>query len=142
MICDYYLVRKGYLELKELYDGRKSGPYYFTGGFNWRAYVAYICGILINVVGFAGEIGREVPIGATYIYRINFFCGFGVAMGVYWLCCHFFPIPATSKRWMEVGDEIDEIRVAYDSNLSQQEDYDEERSTGGKPRPVDEPKHF
>jgi NCS1 family nucleobase:cation symporter-1 len=142
MICDYYLVRKGYLEIKELYDGRKSGPYYFTGGFNWRAYVAYICGILINVVGFAGEIGREVPIGATYIYRINFFCGFGVAMGVYWLCCHFFPIPATSKRWMEVGDEIDEIRVAYDSNMSQQEDYDEERSTGGKPRPVDEPKHF
>lgn len=141
MVCDYYLVRKGYLEIKELYDGRKSGPYYFTGGINWRAYAAYIAGILINVVGFAGEIGRDVPIGATYIYRINFFCGFGVSMSVYWLCCHFFPVPATSKRWMEVGDEIDEIRVAYDSN-SQQEDYDEERSTGGKPIPGDAPKNF
>lgn len=141
MISDYYFVRKGYLEIKELYDGRKSGPYYFTFGFHWRAYVAYIAGILINVVGFAGEVGQDVPIGATYLYRVNFFCGFGVAAGVYWLCCHFSPIPATSDRWMEVGDEIDDIRVAYDSN-SQQEDYDEERSTGGKPRPVDEPKHF
>jgi NCS1 family nucleobase:cation symporter-1 len=141
MVCDYYIVRKGYLEIKELYDGRKSGPYFFTGGFNWRAYAAYICGILINVVGFAGEIGRDVPIGATYLYRVNFFCGFGVSCGVYWLCSHFFPVPATSDRWMEVGDEIDDIRVAYDSN-SQQEDYDEERSTGGKLKTVDGPKNF
>lgn len=133
MVCDYYLVRKGYLELKELYDGRKSGPYYYTAGVHWRAYVAYISGILINVVGFAGEIGRKVPIGATYLYRVNFFCGFGVAMGMYWLLCKISPIPATSDRWMEVGEEIDELRVAYDSN-SQQEDYDEERTTdsGGK----------
>ncbi|KAK0391386.1 hypothetical protein NLU13_0886 [Sarocladium strictum] len=141
MVCDYYLVRKGYLELKELYDGRKSGPYYFTLGCNWRAYAAYICGILINVVGFAGEIGQEVPIGATYLYRLNFFCGFGASMAVYWLCSHFFPVPATSKRWMEVGEDIDDLRLAYDSN-SQQEDYDEERFTGGAPKAADEQKHF
>lgn len=67
MCCDYYLVRKGYLEVKELYDARKTGPYFFTFGINWRAYAAYIGGILINVVGFAGAVGRDVPAGATYI---------------------------------------------------------------------------
>jgi NCS1 family nucleobase:cation symporter-1 len=42
MCADYYIVRKGYLEIKELYDARKTGPYYFTYGVHWRAYVAYM----------------------------------------------------------------------------------------------------
>ncbi len=73
IISDYYFVRKGYLEVKELYSARKSGPYFYFYGVNWRAYVAYIAGILVNVVGFAGAIkattGGSVPIGAQYIYK-------------------------------------------------------------------------
>lgn len=116
IICDYYFVRKGYLEVKELYDGRKTAPYYFTWGIHWRAYAAYIAGILINVVGFAGAVGTPVPIGATYIYNVNFFAGFIVSGAVYWILCHFFPIPAVSDKWMEVGDTIEDLRVAYDSD--------------------------
>ncbi|PKS11730.1 hypothetical protein jhhlp_001718 [Lomentospora prolificans] len=115
MISDYYFVRKGYLDVKELYDARKTGPYYFTFGIHWRAYAAYISGILINVVGFAGAIGRDVPIGATYLYNVNFFGGFIVSSGMYWILCTVFPIPAVSEKWMEVGDAIDEVYVAYDS---------------------------
>lgn len=113
MISDYYFVRKGYLEIKELYDARPTGPYFFTFGVHWRAYVAYIAGILINVVGFAGAIGRDVPAGATYIYNLNFFCGFIVSSAVYWGLCKISPIPGCSDHWMEVGDEIDDVRLAY-----------------------------
>lgn len=116
IICDYYIVRRGYLEVKELYDERKTGPYYYTWGIHWRAYAAYIAGILINVVGFAGAVGRKVPIGATYIYNVNFFAGFLVSGGVYWLLCHFFPIPAVSDKWMEVGGRFEDLRAAYDSD--------------------------
>ncbi|KAL8411426.1 hypothetical protein RB596_000900 [Gaeumannomyces avenae] len=122
MISDYYFVRRGYLEVKELYSARKTSPYYFSYGIHWRAYAAYIAGILINVVGFAGQIGREVPIGATYIYRVNFFAGFIVSAGVYYLCCRFSPVPATSDRWMEVGDEIEDLRVAYDDGSDRPHD--------------------
>ncbi|KAK4233518.1 permease for cytosine/purines, uracil, thiamine, allantoin-domain-containing protein [Achaetomium macrosporum] len=115
MISDYYFVRRGYLEVKELYDARRAGPYYYTYGVHWRAYAAYIGGILINVVGFAGAVGTPVPIGATYIYNLNFFCGFIVSAGIYWGLCKAFPVPATSDRWMEVGDEIDDLRIAYDN---------------------------
>jgi NCS1 family nucleobase:cation symporter-1 len=66
MISDYYFVRKGYLQTRDLYSAQKTGPYYYTLGVHWRGYLAYICGILINVVGFAGAVGTEVPIGATY----------------------------------------------------------------------------
>jgi nucleobase:cation symporter-1, NCS1 family len=132
MLSDYYLVRKGYLQVKEMYDGRRSGPYYYMFGVNWRAYVAYIAGILINVVGFAGAIGTPVPDGAMYIYNLNFFCGVIVSSGVYYGLCRLSPVPATSDKWMEVGDEIDDLRLAYDSSGNSNLDYDEEKGIGGK----------
>lgn len=139
MICDYYFIRKGYLEIKELYDGRKSSPYYYTFGVHWRAYAAYISGILINVVGFAGAVGREVPIGAQYIYNLNFFSGFIVSSSVYFVLCKLFPVPATSDRWMEVGEELDDVRVAYGSS----EYVDEERESGiPSNKAAYDPKHF
>jgi NCS1 family nucleobase:cation symporter-1 len=128
MSADYYLVRKGYLNVKELYDARKTGPYFYTLGINWRAYAAYIAGILINVVGFAGAVGRDVPKGATYIYNLNFFCGFIVSSLVYWALCTVAPVPETSDKWLEVGDMIDDLHVAYDS---EEPGYDEEKVTAG-----------
>ncbi|KAM7184482.1 uracil permease [Rhypophila sp. PSN 637] len=125
MCSDYYLVRKGYLEVKELYDGRKSGPYYFTMGFNWRAYAAYIGGIIINVVGFADAVGTPgVPIGAVYVYNLNFFGGFIVSSLMYWGLSKLFPVPAVSETWMEVGDEIEDLRVAYNASGDSQEEGD------------------
>ncbi|KAL1638649.1 uracil permease [Diplodia intermedia] len=129
MICDYYIVRKGFLDVRQLYSGRKTGAYFFTAGFHWRGYAAYIAGILINVVGFAGAVGRDVPVGATYIYNVNFFAGFIVSSAMYWALCKISPIPATSEVWMEVGDEITDVRLAYDDRVS--DGYDEEVVTGG-----------
>lgn len=126
ILSDYYFVRKGFYQIKDLYSARKESPYYFWFGFHWRGYFAYIAGILINIVGFVGAIGRKVPIGAQYIYDVNFFCGFIVASGSYYLLCRFFPIPATSDRWNEVGDEILDVHVAYDAS----EVSDEENATG------------
>lgn len=144
MICDYYFVRKGYLQIRDLYSGKKTGPYFFTWGFGLRAYAAYIAGILINVVGFAGAIGREVPVGARHIYDLNFFAGFIVAASVYYVLCRIWPLDAVSKTWLEVGGEIDDIHVAYDAS-DNEANYDEEVMAGGNGKdPVDEvqSKHF
>jgi len=140
MICDYYIVRKGYLQIKDLYSGKKTGPYYYTLGFHWRGYAAYIAGILINVVGFAGAIGRDVPIGAKRIYDLNFFAGFLVASITYWALCKISPIPATSDVWMEVGDEITDISVAYTDSYADR--YDEEIMHGGDGKGVEASKNF
>ena len=113
IIADYYVVRRGYFQIRELYSARASGPYFYTLGFHWRGYAAYLSGILVNIVGFVGAIGRPVPAGASYIYNLNFFVGFIVSSGVYWGLCTLFPVQATSKTWMEVGDEIRNVSVAY-----------------------------
>lgn len=113
IICDYYVVRRGYYQIKDLYSARKTSPYYFAFGFHWRGYTVYICGILINIVGFVGAIGRPVPQGAKYIYNVNFFSGFLVSSITYWVLCKVSPIPACSEKWMEVRDEIRTVSVAY-----------------------------
>ncbi|KAH7351031.1 permease for cytosine/purines, uracil, thiamine, allantoin-domain-containing protein [Rhexocercosporidium sp. MPI-PUGE-AT-0058] len=122
IVIDYFFVRKGYLQVKDLYSAKKTGPYFFTFGCHWRGYAAYIAGILINIVGFVGAIGKEVPKGAQYIYNLNFFCGFIVAGSVYYLLCKFFPIPATSDVWMEVGDQVEDMSFAYDAGSEYGED--------------------
>ena len=127
IISDYYFVRRGYLQIRDLYSARKSSPYYYRLGVHWRGYISYIAGILINIVGFVGAIGRKVPVGAQYVYNLNFFCGFIVAAGTYYLLCRFFPIPATSDRWLEVGDEITDVSLAYTDS----DRYDEESAAGG-----------
>ena len=131
MLCDYYVVRKGYLQLKELYSAQKTSPYYYFLGWSWRGYAAYIAGILINVVGFVDAIGTEgpMPMGAVYIYRLNFFAGIIVSSGVYYLLCRFFPVPATSTTWYEAPEEADrQFSVVY----TEGEGFDEERYVGGE----------
>ncbi|KAJ5904327.1 Uracil permease [Penicillium tannophilum] len=113
MICDYYFVRRGFLDIKGLYSARKTDPYYYTYGFSWRAYAAYFSGILINIVGFVGQVGPKVPVGAQYIYNINYFSGVIVSGGMYWILCYFFPIPATSDKWHEVDIDYEDVSVAY-----------------------------
>ncbi|RVX69334.1 hypothetical protein B0A52_06929 [Exophiala mesophila] len=120
MVIDYYFVRKGYLEIRDLYNAERDGAYYGVFGFQWRGYVAYICGIVINVVGFAGAVGTDVPIGATYIYRLNFFAGFIVSGIVYYSLCRLFPVPALSPtgRWFEVGDRVRNPSLVYGSEVN------------------------
>lgn len=105
MASDYYLVRRGYLDVQSLYSAQKGGMYYGTFGFSWHGYAAYLCGILINIVGFAGTVGVNVPIGAKYIYDINYFSGFIVSGGVYWILTRVVPIPGTSDTWNEIPYE-------------------------------------
>ena len=47
-----------------------------------------------------------MPANGTVVYNINFFGGFIVSCGVYWLLCKIWKIPATSKTWREVDEDV------------------------------------
>jgi len=51
LLCDYYIVQKGKIDLKSLYTAERDGNYWYTYGVNWRAMVAYVVGAAINFVG-------------------------------------------------------------------------------------------
>ena len=134
-------MRKGYLNIKDLYSGDKHRPYYYTYGFSWRAYAAYIAGILINIVGFVGSVQsvngpQRVPKGAQYIYNVSYFAGIIVSGLCYYILCLCFPVPATSSEWYEAPLDDDEISsVTYGEAVEEPESdyglqkYEEEDDT-------------
>jgi hypothetical protein len=66
---------------------------------------------------------------------VNFFAGFLVAMGTYYLLCWWKPVPETSSVWCEKGDQGDrQFSVVYVDGTSAS--FDEERSSGS---PADGP---
>jgi NCS1 family nucleobase:cation symporter-1 len=102
MVTEYYIIRKGHYNVKDLYNTEKDSWYWYTYGINFRAYAAYIAGILINVVGFAGATGRTVPLAATRIYDLSFFTGFGVSALVYWALNRVFPVVGAADTFKEI----------------------------------------
>ncbi|PYI06873.1 uridine permease Fui1 [Aspergillus sclerotiicarbonarius CBS 121057] len=136
MVSDYYLVRKGYLRMKDLYSARSDSAYRYMFGFSWHAYASYLSGIIINIVGFAGAVGRTVPVGAQYIYNINYFSGFFVSFVMYWALTKLFPIPATSDKWHEVDTDVDEDRLSVADG---EEVYPEDEHPTGKPLDLEAP---
>ncbi|KAL4079373.1 permease for cytosine/purines, uracil, thiamine, allantoin-domain-containing protein [Scleroderma citrinum] len=102
MVTEYYVIRKGHYNVAHLYATNRDTWYWYTYGVNFRAYIAYIAGILINVVGFAGAIGHKVPLVATRIYELSFFTGFGVSSIVYYVLNRLYPVIGAAERFEEV----------------------------------------
>jgi NCS1 family nucleobase:cation symporter-1 len=81
MIADYYFIRKQQLNTDELYQHK--GLYTFNNGFNNRAIIALLLGILPNVPGFLltiKVISQEAfPQWVSHLYNYAWFVGFFVS---------------------------------------------------------------
>jgi NCS1 family nucleobase:cation symporter-1 len=82
MIADYFVLRRGRLDIDDLYE--RGGAYEYQGGVNWIAISAFVLGVLPNLPGFIAAIGGSAasPFFAT-LYNWAWFVGFAVAAGVY-----------------------------------------------------------
>ncbi|KAF9465815.1 NCS1 nucleoside transporter family [Collybia nuda] len=116
MTTEYYFIRRGHYRIDDLYNTRRDGWYWYTYGVNFRAYVAYLAGILINIVGFVGATGRTVPQAATHLYQLSFFTGFGVSSVIYLLLNYFFPVPGNSKVFEEIDLSSNGLEVDSDKD--------------------------
>jgi NCS1 family nucleobase:cation symporter-1 len=84
LISDYYVVRSRKLDLVGLY--KENGPYWYDGGWNYRAIVALLAGILPNLPGFLGTVKlAKVSEFWMTLYNYAWFVGFGLSFGVYLL---------------------------------------------------------
>jgi NCS1 family nucleobase:cation symporter-1 len=89
MICDYWILRRQKLDLRELFNPR--GRYsYGGGGINWRAMIAMFVAIAPCVPGFiraATTPGGEVsnPNFTDHLYTYAWFVTFGIAFIAYFI---------------------------------------------------------
>lgn len=85
LIADYFLLRRTELDLEGLYQ--KAGPYWYRGGFNPAAIVAFVVAVLPNMPGFlrqAGFIDSFPAMGFfDQIYLYAWFVGFAIAGALY-----------------------------------------------------------
>lgn len=134
VLTDYTWLRHGKLDLKSLYNGDLSSPYMYNTRFgcNWRGYLAYFLGLVPNMPGFVGQ-SLPVPVGANYLYRLNYFVGFLISSLLYMFFCWISPpecIPEEvkgrqfSKIWLEENIDVEGFDDEYrDKPESESETY-------------------
>lgn len=85
VLVDYYLVRRRRLDVHALYQS--EGAYSYSRGWNLRALVALVCGVLPNLPGFLAASGvlESVPPVFDTIYVYAWFVGFLLSGAIYWL---------------------------------------------------------
>jgi nucleobase:cation symporter-1, NCS1 family len=87
LVADYYFIRKQTLAVDELYSHR--GRYGYSNGFNNKAIIALLIGILPNVPGFLLQVkiisSSVFPVWVDELYHYAWFVGFLVSAVVYWL---------------------------------------------------------
>jgi nucleobase:cation symporter-1, NCS1 family len=101
MIADYYFIRKQQLDVNDLYSHK--GIYSFSNGFNARAIVALLLGILPNIPGFLVNIKViSLKPGLSWIsgfYNYAWFVGFLISAIAYMaLMRDYKPAPQLLKE--------------------------------------------
>lgn len=90
LLSDYYLLRRAELNLPDLYS--EKGAYAYQGGFNPKALLALLLGILPCVPGFLGTIqAAQVPAFWMGLYNYAWFVSFSVAFASYAVLMNMFP---------------------------------------------------
>jgi NCS1 family nucleobase:cation symporter-1 len=64
MVTDYYIIKRRKLNIHELY--KSHGMYWYNGGYNWRAFVAFFCGVIPLMPGFAKSIDNSLNVGGAW----------------------------------------------------------------------------
>ncbi|MEW6556003.1 MAG: NCS1 family nucleobase:cation symporter-1 [Elusimicrobiota bacterium] len=81
IICDYFVIRRTKLNLPDLY---RNGEYSYKKGFNWKAIVSLVVGILPNIPGFLNQVGvGGISQFFQYVYTYAWFVGFFVSFVTY-----------------------------------------------------------
>lgn len=94
LIADYWLLRGSRLDLAGLYH--PDGAYRYRGGWNWRAIVATVAGMVLAVGGANSTPGGGPFPGVGLIpflkplYSYDWLVGFGVALVGYWILTQLF----------------------------------------------------
>ncbi|KAH8848528.1 hypothetical protein MCOR27_005550 [Pyricularia oryzae] len=108
LLVNYYLIGRGHIAIPDAFTPSEKGVYYYTHGWNIRAYVAYILGIIPNFYGFLNNMGVAAPVGITRFYYFAYWVGLFISGGVFWVLCRFFPPALVEARWCEPRDYVRE----------------------------------
>lgn len=106
-MSQYYVIQRRYFKIPDIYIGDSRSIYWYSYGVNWRAFVAFFCGVAPCITGFVGSVSNhKVSAAAIQIYDINYLVGFFISFFLNWALHYIFPVPeqqAFVRRMEELG---------------------------------------
>lgn len=106
-LTDYFVISKGLIDIDQLYTGSKHGKFFYTYGFNWRAFAAYLVGVAINFAGFLQNF-NGILVGHVQLQRSYWFAIFTTTAAsslTYYALARLFPPPNyVAGGWQEPKD--------------------------------------
>ncbi|BGP37036.1 hypothetical protein JCM10449v2_000940 [Rhodotorula kratochvilovae] len=120
LYAEYYVLRKGALSLPDLFVTRRS-CYWYTGGFNFRAIIAFALGVVPSLPGFIRNVDASlgIPLSATFVYVAVYPVGVLVGGGIYLLLSYIWP-PAPLPTSFSALDYADSLGASA-SNADEKE---------------------
>ncbi|KAH7310666.1 NCS1 nucleoside transporter family protein [Stachybotrys elegans] len=114
MASSYHLVNKQKLNVDDLYRTNSGSIYWYAGGWNWRAPVAWLAGVLPCIPGFVAAIDVTIsmPDGATELYYLNYLFGFVTSGVLYYLLHLIFP-DAKVHEFVQTAANPKELQRSY-----------------------------
>ncbi|EMF15057.1 Transp_cyt_pur-domain-containing protein [Sphaerulina musiva SO2202] len=95
LIADFWIVRKRFVKMDDLYRGNEQSVYWYWHGFNWRAFLAFSLAITPAMPGYI--IGcsdlNQPPNAWMKLSRLGFITGFTLSMFFYYLFNKIAPPP-------------------------------------------------
>ncbi|KAH9835075.1 ncs1 nucleoside transporter family protein [Teratosphaeria destructans] len=108
MLTEYLIVRKCRLVLADLYKGDKSSLYWYTYGFNWRAFASWALGTAVLMPGYVMSLIDEAAYnGWVKLFHLNFLAGVPLTMSLHWLICRVAPPPGLGLGTTSHDDDDD-----------------------------------
>ncbi|KAE8137160.1 permease for cytosine/purines, uracil, thiamine, allantoin-domain-containing protein [Aspergillus pseudotamarii] len=125
MIASYFTVMRRKIKVEDLFpchEGTK-GIYWYTYGVNWRAPVAWLCGMVPSLPGFVAHVdpGVVIPLGFTRIYYVCFLTGTAISAAVYTALHYIFPTPEV-RTFVEKAPSPAVLMQEYRSRWDREDD--------------------
>uniref|UniRef100_A0A0W0F6M6 Putative allantoin permease n=1 Tax=Moniliophthora roreri TaxID=221103 RepID=A0A0W0F6M6_MONRR len=128
MICDFFLVKHQKIVVPELYQ--PYGRYRYCNGVNWRAFVAVVISLPINLPGLMHIMSpKTIHIGPLwlnpsqeYVYKASWLIAFFMTFATYYVLNHVFPATsAMSNRQLLAEEALEEETKAEIISLESRE---------------------
>ncbi|KAH8647845.1 allantoin [Xylariales sp. PMI_506] len=112
MMCEYYWLTNGNIFVLSCYIGNKQNDHYwYCGGFNIQAYIAYVIGVAVPFPGFIGTLGVNVSDAALDIGHLGWLLSFTLSFIIYYAICQVWPTQA-QKAIRDLGLGWEELATS------------------------------
>lgn len=128
MVVDYFLIRRGNIDLAALFTTAPYSRYYYTAGINLRAYAAFVIGFILPLPGFVASFGYTIGAAASDMYALGWILSFLMGCLLYFVVRLIWEVPGDDKNFsfgskvsLDISSIVEDIHLEHDFAVAGEE---------------------